>query len=220
MEFLTAVGMDADMLTDTLKAVKASNSNIGSAGDHMRNVRETVQRLAEDAGVDARGIEHALDALDGYAQYGFNKSHAVAYARIAFMTAWLAIHHPAAWWAAVMSWCDTKHVDPNYKAMKRAGVATYPAHINESTLLWTPVKSGRSKAVRRGLLSIDGIGEKVAQEIVEHAPYTSIADFVERTNNRVITGKREWLKRKDLAEANGVMGRLYEAGAFEGVEQE
>src|SRR5690606_3348174 len=71
--------------------------------EEMAKQREIFTEGATARGVDEKVATHIFDVMDKFAGYGFNKSHSAAYALVAYQTAWLKAHYPAAFMAAVMS---------------------------------------------------------------------------------------------------------------------
>ena len=67
-------------------------------------------------------------------------------------------------------------------------------------------------SLRRGLMSLKGVGEKAAQEIVDNAPFADMDDLIERTTARIVTGGKSWKKLQTL---NGVLEKLRTAGSLE-----
>lgn len=218
LEVMRRLGMNATDLTQLLTALKASNANTAAAAVFIESATQQVRDLATAAGFTDTDIDTLLQALAGYSNYGFNKSHAVAYARTAYLTCWLLVHHPVVWWAQVLAYCSTESLTDNIRAARYDRVRILPAHVNHSAATWTP--DVRRRGVRKGLLAIDGIGPKAAVEIAAAAPFTSVADLVTRTNSRIVTGSGPWLKHRDLNKAVGVLGKLADAGALEALPEE
>src|SRR3989442_740721 len=113
------------------------------------------------SGAVARGIkkdkaEKIFSLMDKFSDYGFPRSHAVAYAYLAFQTAYLKAHFPEHFYAAVLSneIEDTAKVFRYTKEMRGKGIALLPPDVNESDGGFTPLKG----AIRYGLAAIKGIG--------------------------------------------------------------
>src|SRR3546814_16831425 len=95
---------------------------------------------------------------DLFANYGFNKSHAAAYALVSYQTAWLKTHYPAEFMAAVLS-CEMQHTDAIVTMREeclRMGLTMLPPDVNHSQFRFT-VPSPH--AIRYGLGAIKGAGE-------------------------------------------------------------
>lgn len=95
--------------------------------------------------------------MEKFAGYGFNKSHAAAYALIAYQTAYLKTHYPAEFMAACMSsdMDDTDKVNVFYEDCKLNGIVILPPDINESGYYFVPVDH---KTIRYGLGAVKGRG--------------------------------------------------------------
>lgn len=215
LEVIRTIGMSGDEVAAVLKAVKASNANTADAKLRMQELSQRVEELSASYGFTKSDTEFLFNALLGYSDYGFNKSHAVAYARTAFVTAWLQVHYSVHWWAAVMSNCSTDSYHDNLTAARESSVSILPPHVNHSRVGWVPDPA--SQGIRKGLISIHGIGETAAKEIAAHAPYTSVEDLVLRTNRRIVNGGGMWMRTKDVRSSNGVLRKLAESGALAGL---
>jgi DNA polymerase-3 subunit alpha len=150
-------------------------------------------------GAVARGIrqekaQQIFSLMRQFADYGFPKAHSVAYAYLAFQTAYLKAHYPEHFYAAVLSneIEDTAKVFRYTKEMRGQGIELLPPDVNESDVGFTPLKG----AIRYGLAAIKGIGFASVNAIIkarQTGPFESIGDFVERIeegsiNKRVLEG--------------------------------
>jgi DNA polymerase-3 subunit alpha len=150
-------------------------------------------------GAVARGInrdkaQQIFSLMRQFADYGFPKAHSVAYAYLAFQTAYLKAHYPEHFYAAVLSneIEDTAKVFRYTKEMRGQGIELLPPDVNESEVGFTPLKG----AIRYGLAAIKGIGFSSVSAIIkarQSGPFESLADFAERVeegsiNKRVMEG--------------------------------
>jgi len=150
-------------------------------------------------GAVARGIkrekaQQIFSLMSQFADYGFPKAHSVAYAYLAFQTAYLKAHYPEHFYAAVLSneIEDTGKVFRYTKEMQGQGIALLPPDVNESNLGFTPLQA----AIRYGLAAIKGIGFGSVNAIIkarEAGRFRSLSEFVERLedgsiNKRVLEG--------------------------------
>ena len=156
--------------------------------------------------VDATTAEHIFTQVDRFAGYGFNKSHAAAYALIAYQTAYLKANHPVAFYAASMS-LDYERTDKLHVFRQDAaahGVEIHPPDINRSDAAFS-VADGN---IVYALSAIRNVGAQamrdVAAERAENGLYKDIFDFARRTGD---TG----LNRRMLE-------NLIAAGAFDALE--
>jgi DNA polymerase-3 subunit alpha len=127
-----------------------------------------------------------------FAGYGFNKSHAAAYAIIAYHTAYMKAHFPAEFMAANLTneirSTDKDKLSKCIDEARRMGIEVEPPDINRSDKLFTVV-DGR---IVFGFLGIKGVGESPAQEIVsvrEAGPYKNFTDFLDRVDIKAV-GKK------------------------------
>lgn len=126
--------------------------------------------------------EEVFSLMAQFADYGFNRSHSVAYAYLAFQTAYLKAHYPAYFYAAVLSneADDTAKIYKYSNELRHAGLKLLPPDVNESDSGFTPLDN----AVRFGLSAIKGIGTASVQYIIEArsegGKFTSLFDFASR----------------------------------------
>ena len=138
-------------------------------------------------GAMAMGISEQIanaiyDEIYDFANYAFNKAHAVCYAKVAYDTAYLKCHYPKEYMAALM----TSVLDGSVKVAeyiaecKDWGIAVLPPDINESTACFTVVSEG----IRFGLAAVKNIGrgfiQKVVAEREDGGPFQSLEDFCTR----------------------------------------
>lgn len=128
-----------------------------------------------------------FDLMEKFAGYGFNKSHSAAYALLAYQTAWLKAHYPAAFMAAVMS-ADMDNTDKLVhfiEECKLMGLMVIPPSINQSSHHFTV---SDDQTILYGLGAIKGVGESVinglVQERAEQGFFTSLFDFCGRQDLR------------------------------------
>lgn len=183
---LRDLGMQSDELTDFLKAVKASNEHIGDAKVKILSMMEQIKGLCDAVGMSTADYDWLAEALVAYANYGFNQSHATVYGLTAYRCAWLATHHPAAFFAALMSvYREDDKVASYRRQAQKLGVELLAPDVNRSGVGY---RVEGTKAVRRGLEGIKHVGEKAAESIVANQPFTDFADFVNRVDARAVTG--------------------------------
>ncbi len=139
-------------------------------------------------GVSASKANELFDLMEKFAGYGFNKSHAAAYALVAFQTAYFKAHHPAPFMAAnlcaVMD--DTDKVRQFYDDARDNGLAILPPDINASEYRFVPVDT---KTIRYGMGAVKGTGESAVAAIVkarEAGPFTDLFDFCRRIDKRAV----------------------------------
>ncbi|MDQ1637003.1 MAG: polymerase subunit alpha [Pyrinomonadaceae bacterium] len=149
---------------------------------------------AVERGIKKDKAEKIFSLMDKFSDYGFPRSHAVAYAYLAFQTAYLKAHYPEHFYAAVLSSeaQDAAKVFKYSKELKTQGIMLLPPDVNESFSGFTPL----SGAIRYGLAAIKGLGQSTVNSIIEArnaGPFKSFFDFAERMdqgsmNKRVLEG--------------------------------
>jgi len=150
------------------------------------------QRLVFVDGASKRGIDDDLanyifDQMETFAGYGFNKSHSAAYALIAYQTAWLKAHYPAAFMAAVLSadMDTTDKIAGFISECRKMDLHVLPPDINLSSYAF---KMTGPQAISYGLGAIKGIGraaiDTIEAEREANGPYASLDDFCNRMDLR------------------------------------
>lgn len=143
--------------------------------------------VARDVPLDTAKL--IFDLMEKFAGYGFNKSHSAAYALIAYQTAWLKAHYPAAFMAAVMSsdMDNTDKVVGFIRECKNMHLNVLPPCINRSQYTFTVVDD---RTLRYGLGAIKGVGESAIQCLVDErqisGDYLSLFDVCRRLDMRKI----------------------------------
>jgi DNA polymerase-3 subunit alpha len=158
-----------------------------------------------------------FDLLEKFAGYGFNKSHAAAYAIVAYQTAYLKANHPVEFYCAMMTndMADTAKLSLYINEARGQGIEVLPPDVNESGVHFAPAESKvarasrpceqdkvltggtpvplPSKAIRFGLAAIKGIGEIAVQSILkarsEGGGFTSLSDLCVRVDMRTVNRK-------------------------------
>ncbi len=144
--------------------------------------------------------KEVFQMLEDFAAYGFNKSHAACYAMIAYQTAYLKAHYPAAFMAALLTseLRDTDRIGVIIEEASKMQLNVLPPDINESfvdfgvaltTGIKPPIKDAKDapRVIRFGLAAIKNVGLGVAEAIVKErkakGPYESLANFVSRLSS-------------------------------------
>jgi DNA polymerase-3 subunit alpha len=156
--------------------------------EEMAQQREIFVSGAEKNGLSRAKATQLFDLMEKFAGYGFNKSHAAAYALLAYHTAYMKAHHAAAFIAANLSAVmdDTDKVRQLYEDGVANGLAMLPPDINASDYRFLPVDR---RTIRYGLGAVRGTGESAIQAIVEaraQAPFTDLFDFCSRVDKRIV----------------------------------
>jgi len=150
-----------------------------------------------------------FDLIDKFAGYGFNKSHAAAYALVAYHTAWLKAHYPAEFFAASMSFdmAQTDKLALFVEDIRRSGVECLAPDVNASRADFSVEDGPKGLGVRYALGALKGVGEKAMEALVAEreasGPFKNLDDFAERIDPKL-------LNRRQLES-------LAAAGAFDGL---
>ncbi|OGN15335.1 MAG: DNA polymerase III subunit alpha [Candidatus Yanofskybacteria bacterium RIFCSPHIGHO2_02_FULL_44_12b] len=137
--------------------------------------------------------------IEPFDRYGFNKSHAISYAAIAYQTAYLKAHYPVEFMAAFMNseTGDVERVAFLIEECKEMGIEVLPPSINHSYEKFAVVPSNSSgqmkPSIRFGLTAVKNVGENVVSAIIqergENGPFKVIDDFISRINNKDLNKK-------------------------------
>ena len=175
--------------------------------------KEVIEKFKAITGIEERRYaapdQNASDIFDQvakFAGYGFNKSHAAAYAVVAYQTAWLKAHHPVEFLSAMCTndMGDTSKLTVLIGEAKAMGIDVLPPDINESRVNFAPARGG--EVIRYGLAAIKGVGEAAVEAMLEArdegGPFTSLNDLCHRVDLRAVNRK--------------VLEALIKAGACDG----
>ncbi len=148
-----------------------------------------------------------FDLIDKFAGYGFNKSHAAAYALLAYQTAWLKAHHPHEFYAASMCYdmALTDKLAIFVDDARRAGVTLLPPCVNASLADFDVQTNGEELGIRYALGALKSVGEGAMEKLVaERAAgrFASLDDIATRVDPRLLN-KRQL---ETLAAAGGFDG--------------
>jgi DNA polymerase-3 subunit alpha len=143
---------------------------------------------AEERGYDTKIAGELYQLMANFAEYGFNKSHAVAYAVIAYQTAFLKRYYPACFFAALLSTelANTDKVTQYINDAKNYEIEVLPPDVNESLWLFNVVEDN----IRFGMGAVKNVGEGAVQVLIkereENGPYQGFVDFCERVNLKLV----------------------------------
>lgn len=174
--------------------------------DEMAAQRSMFVRGAEKNGIPEGRANLLFDVMEKFAGYGFNKSHAAAYALVAYQTAYLKAHFMACFLAANMSSLmdDTDKVKILHDDCVNNKIAVLPPDINQSTYRFEPVDD---KHIRYGLGGLKGTGQAAIESIVAAREadglFKDLFDFCNRSDKRLVNKR--------------VVESLIKAGAFDSI---
>ncbi len=140
-------------------------------------------------GIDENKANEIFDTMEKFAGYGFNKSHAAAYSVVAYQTAYLKCHFPAAFMASTMTseMTNTDKVSFFYQDAEQQGLTILPPDINSSGYRFAPTDE---KTIAYGLGAVKGTGEAAVENIVAArqagGPFKDLFDFCRRIDKRIV----------------------------------
>lgn len=157
--------------------------------EEMAKQREIFCKGAIKQNVSEELANHIFDLMEKFAGYGFNKSHSASYALIAYQTAWLKTHYPAAFMAAVLSsdMDRTEKIIILLDECQALKLHVSPPDINKSEYFFKVIDD---KHLVHGLGAIKGVGEAAIETIVlartQKGHFTDLFDFCERIDLRKV----------------------------------
>ena len=162
--------------------------------DVMEKERESFLDGAEQNGIDRKIANEIFDEMSSFASYAFNKSHAAAYAVLAYRTAYLKCHYPREYMAALLTSVldNTAKLTEYIGECRRLGIEVLPPSAFESQAGF----SVSGTKIRFGLAAIKNIGDAVIRHLIqerERRPFSDLVDFCTRMrqgelNKRVMEG--------------------------------
>ncbi|WP_438446145.1 DNA polymerase III subunit alpha [Gorillibacterium sp. sgz5001074] len=173
-------------------------------------------------GYSEEDANRVYDMIVRFADYGFPRAHATAYGVLAFQTAYLKAHHPVPFMAAMLTAVMGSHrkVAEYVDDCRRLGMEVLPPDVNESGVVFTPVKrqpeeagtdaagQGSRGRIRFGLAAIKNVGtqaiESIMKERADGGPFENLLDFCRRVDLRVCNKR--------------VIESLIQAGAFDSMQ--
>ncbi|MGE0860309.1 MAG: DNA polymerase III subunit alpha, partial [Gammaproteobacteria bacterium] len=157
--------------------------------EEMAKQRELFTGGALGNGIKEEDATYIFDLMEKFAGYGFNKSHSAAYALVAYQTAWLKAHYPAAFMAAVMSadMNSTDKVVGLIEECRSLGLTVVAPDVNRCGFRFGVADE---RTIRYGLGAVKGVGEAVITALVEereqHGPYKDLVDLCRRNADKRI----------------------------------
>jgi DNA polymerase-3 subunit alpha len=167
-----------------------------------------IDGMVEHSGVSRAFADKFWGQLEAFADYCFNKSHSACYGLIAYQTAYLKAHFPAAFMAALMTsdYGNIERIAIEVAECQRMGIEVLPPDVNESFSEFAVILD--KNAIRFGLAAIKNVGTGAIDRIVEtrgDEPFASVEDFAKRVNAGDVNKK--------------VWESLIKAGAMDGFDQ-
>jgi len=159
--------------------------------EEMAKERPKFEKGALENGVDKKKATEVFDLLEKFANYGFNKSHAAAYAVVSYQTAWLKANHPVEFMAGVMN-CDihlTDKLHVYFREVKRLGIEMIPPCVNRGEATFS-VTDGKIAYALGGLKNVGVEAMKlITAARHEGGPFKDLFDFARRVDIKRM-GKR------------------------------
>jgi error-prone DNA polymerase len=172
---------EADQLRQAMGAKRSS--------ERMERLRGRLYAGMAERGITGDVADRIYEKLAAFANFGFPESHSVSFAYLVYASAWLKLHHPAAFLAALLNAQPMGFWSPNTLVAdaRRHGVVVRGPDVNRSAAAATLEGGPRGgegsegPAVRLGLSYVRSLGEELAERVAEGRPYASMADLVRRT---------------------------------------
>lgn len=160
--------------------------------EEMAKQRDSFLKGATENGVESKQADHIFSLMEKFAGYGFNKPHSVAYALIAYQTAWLKHYYPADFMAAVLSadMQTTDKVVTNVEECREIDIDLSPPDVNRGAFRFV---ADTDKSIIYGLGAIKGLGEGPIDDIVENrgvaGTYSDLYELCDRIDSRKVNKK-------------------------------
>src|SRR5690606_8148429 len=165
--------------------------------EEMAKERAKFETGCAERGIPARIASPIFDLMEKFAEYGFNKSHSAAYALVAYQTAWLKVHYPAEFMAAVLSsdMDNTEKVTGFLDECRAMNLAVLPPDVDASAYMFEAVEPVAAPSatdpkakppvgtIRYGLGAVKGVGFGACDAIVQArraGPFADLLDFCKR----------------------------------------
>lgn len=218
---MKAAGLSFDEYNAVIKAVKASNDKVIAAQRVFKDTEPIFIRKAVKNGFTVSGAERAWRTVAEFTDYGFNRAHATSYGIMAYRSAYLKRHYPLEYMGSLLhTWAGTPKEQKYITEARRLKIAIVKPDINHSEFSWSIDRSRSRPTLRKGLLSIKGIGAGVAASIVEermnNGVYNDMDEFVDRVPARPVSGGKGYLAG-GITAMNGAMKTLAQADALRSV---
>lgn len=186
---IDAAGFSAAAADELRQAMGSKRS-----GARMTRLRDRLFAGMAERDITGAVAEEIFDKLAAFASFGFPESHAVSFAYLVYSSAWLKLHYPAAFCAALLNAQPMGFWSPQSLVTdaRRHGVVVHRPHVDrsgaEATLDWGVAGSGggplgapsRQPDVRLGIGAVRAVGQEMAERVAARRPYASIEDLVRR----------------------------------------
>ena len=177
--------------SDTLR--KAVGKKITSLMKKIKS--DFIEGGIKHSGADPKMMEEFWNQLEEFANYCFNKAHSACYASIAYQTAYLKAHYPAAFMAALMTsdYDDSDRLAIEIAECRSMGIEVLPPDINQSFGEFSIIHKENKESIRFGLNAIKNIGGGVVEEIIrareDIGGFNNLEQFLKKVNISVVNKK-------------------------------
>ncbi|HET7673005.1 MAG TPA: DNA polymerase III subunit alpha [Candidatus Saccharimonadales bacterium] len=171
------------------KAIGKKNRSI------MQSEKPRFMEGCAKKGLSKKDAEKVWEQIQPFADYSFNKAHAACYAMIAYQTAYLKAHFPAAFMAALMTsdYDDTDRLAIEISECNSMGIEVLPPDVNESFGEFGVIHSKKSEKIRFGMNAIKNVGSGAVEEIIrareELGGFDNLESFLSNTSTRAVNRK-------------------------------
>jgi DNA polymerase-3 subunit alpha len=210
IQIMRNLGMDIAGINKFFAVVKDSGRGSHERNvERMREVRQQFDSLCRKAKIDP---DEAWKQTASFVSYGFNRAHATGYGIRSYRTAYMKAHHPLEFMTGLLqTWAGRKKEPLYISEARRIGIRILPPDVQVSGPTWT-IDPNYNQAIRKGLVTISGIGVPTAEQIASAAPFESVQDMVGRLPARAMSGGKKYL---ETGIPSGIIGKLLDAGALE-----
>ena len=164
--------------------------------EEMDQQRQIFVDGAKNKGVPEKKADKIFDQVNKFAGYGFNKSHAAAYALVAYQTAYMKANHPVEFLAASMTLdlTNTDKLNVFRQELDRLKVKLLPPDLNKSGVVFQVEECDGKSAIRYALAAVKSVGSAAMESIVkerdEHGPYRDFNDLVNRLDPKNVNKRQ------------------------------
>lgn len=211
IDIMRNLGMDIASINTFFKVVKDSGKGATERNaQRLAEVREQFEQHCLDRGIT--DLDAAWGMTAGFVSYGFNRAHASGYGIRSYRTAYLKAYYPTEFMAALLQTWSGKEKEKKYiSEARRIGIRLLPPDVNVSGKVWTQDHT-RDGVIRKGLLSIPGVGPASAEAIANASPFDSIEDMIARIPAKQLTGGKVYLAEGRFT---GTLRALDDVGALD-----
>jgi DNA polymerase-3 subunit alpha len=181
-------GSEANALRKGLAKGKDNEETMKKLKKLLEDFKSRSQDAIEQGLISQEQLDEYITTLESFGGYGFNKSHAVSYAMVAYWSLFLKTYFPVEFMVALLNFTDLAKKDDQGNVVlkkyiqyaKKLGVTVAPPNINTSETKF----SLDANIIRWGLGMVKGLGPAAVAEALKHKPYENLEDFLEKVEKR------------------------------------